>query len=60
MSFNYKVRKISKIKNCYLITSSSFFQIREEKYATIFNKEMQNKIIKKNLIIVMTKLCQES
>ena len=47
MSFNYKVRKISKIKNCYLITSSSFSD-RRGKISTIFNKEMQKKIIKKN------------
>ena len=59
MSFNYKIRKISKIKNCYLITSSSFSDQRG-KISTIFNKEMQKKIIKKNLIIIMTKLCQES
>ena len=48
MSFNYKVRKISKIKNCYLITSSSFSD-RRGKISTIFNKEMQNKIIKKKI-----------
>ena len=48
MSFKYKVKKISKFKECSIIISSSYTDIRGN-ISTIFNSEMQKKIIKKKI-----------
>jgi dTDP-4-dehydrorhamnose 3,5-epimerase len=47
MAFRYKIKKIPILKNSFIIENSSFKDLRGNIF-TIFNKEMQKKLIKKN------------
>ncbi len=46
MKFKYKIKKISILKNSFIVTSSHFLDTRGS-ISTIFNKDMQTKLIKK-------------
>ncbi len=46
MKFRYKIKKISNLKNSFLVNSSHFSDLRGS-ISTIFSKDMQMKIIKK-------------
>ena len=46
MKFKYKIKKIPNIESSFLINSSYFLDIRGN-ISTIFNNEMQKRIIKK-------------
>ena len=47
MAFRYKIKNIPILKNSFIIENSSFNDLRGSIF-TIFNKEMQKKLIKKN------------